>query len=310
MLGAALVLRPLTRDKEVRDYRDAAGELATFVELGGVELHVVDAGAGNPAVVLLHGFAASTFSWRHLVEPLTAAHRVVAFDRPGFGLSQRPTVGSRDERSEMFTVAAGARLTLELLEALDIHEAILVGHSLGGMVAIRAALHDRSRISGMVLVSPAAKMPTGSSALARLSRVEGLRTPAERVARTVMPRATRLAPLLWHDHRSVDQSVLDGYAEPFSIDGWDRSLIDVLASLDEAAPSPSELARLEGVPTLVMVGDHDRVIRRGAVRSLAEAIPGATFVELSDCGHLPQEERPEAVLDLVNSFLDGLPARS
>src|SRR5204863_28486 len=93
----------------------------------GTPIRYIDAGAG-PAVVLIHGFAASMYAWRHTIGPLAAAgYRVVAFDDRGFGFSARPATG--------YANADYVRLVVALLDSLHIPDAVLVGHSMGGEIA-------------------------------------------------------------------------------------------------------------------------------------------------------------------------------
>ncbi|HEX9244803.1 MAG TPA: alpha/beta fold hydrolase, partial [bacterium] len=95
--------------------------------IDGTRIRYIDAGAG-PAVVLIHGFAASMYAWRHTIPPLVAAgYRVVAFDDRGFGFSDRPATG--------YANADYVRLVVALLDTLRIPDAVLIGHSMGGEIA-------------------------------------------------------------------------------------------------------------------------------------------------------------------------------
>jgi pimeloyl-ACP methyl ester carboxylesterase len=118
-----------------------------FVEVDGVRLHYRMRGDGPP-VVLLHGNAVTVddFEASGLVEPLSRDHRVIAFDRPGFGHSQRP-------RGRAWTVAAQAALIHKALRQLGITQpAVVIGHSMGTMVALAMALDFPESVAGLVLV--------------------------------------------------------------------------------------------------------------------------------------------------------------
>ena len=111
-----------------------------FVDVNGLRVHYKEAGQGEPALILEHGFAASLFSWREVLGPLAQKRRVVAFDRPAFGLTERPMEW---EGPNPYSVETQADLTIGLMDALGIQKAILVGNSAGGTVATLAGRPGR-----------------------------------------------------------------------------------------------------------------------------------------------------------------------
>jgi pimeloyl-ACP methyl ester carboxylesterase len=119
----------------------------TFVEAEGVRLHYLDRGTG-PAVVLIHGNGVmlQDFEASGVLGLLAGAHRVLAFDRPGFGYSDRP-------RGTVWTPLAQGRLLLAALRALGVERPVVVGHSWGTLVALAMALEDPAALAGLVLVS-------------------------------------------------------------------------------------------------------------------------------------------------------------
>jgi len=120
--------------------------LGRFVEVDGVRLHYVDRGEG-PAIVLLHGNMVSLkdFEASGLIDALARTRRVIAFDRPGFGHSSRP-------RDRLWTPAAQAKLLSEAFKLLDIDRPVVLGHSMGAMVAIELGLNHPRDIDGLVLL--------------------------------------------------------------------------------------------------------------------------------------------------------------
>jgi len=117
-----------------------------FLEVDGVHLHYVDRGEG-PAVVLLHGNMVSLkdFEACGLIDRLAQTRRVVAFDRPGFGHSSRP-------RDRLWTPAAQAKLLSAAFRLLDIDRPVVLGHSMGAMVAVELGLNHSQDIDGLVLL--------------------------------------------------------------------------------------------------------------------------------------------------------------
>ncbi len=144
-LGAAyLVVRNKTRQAE-RD-NPPAGQ---FLTANGVRLHYLERGQG-PVLVLLHGnlTMAQDFQLSGLLELLARTHRVIAFDRPGYGYSERPR-----ERAENWTPQSQAHLLAQALQQLDIDQFLLLGHSWGAMVAAAMAMDYPDRVKGLLLLS-------------------------------------------------------------------------------------------------------------------------------------------------------------
>ena len=115
-------------------------------------------GQGRPAIVLLHGFASSTFSWREVLPKLGERGRTVAFDRPAFGLTERPLPESWQgdwKTQNPYALDAQVELTTGLMDQLGIDEAVLVGNSAGGAVAMLTALENPKRVKALVLIDPA-----------------------------------------------------------------------------------------------------------------------------------------------------------
>jgi pimeloyl-ACP methyl ester carboxylesterase len=134
--------------------RQLADADSRFVEISGLDVHYKAAGAGQPVLVLLHGFGASTFTWQEVTAPLSEVGTVLAFDRPAFGLTERPLPGEW-EGDNPYSPENQADLTIALLDQFGIREATLVGHSAGGTVATLTALRHPQRIAALVLVAPA-----------------------------------------------------------------------------------------------------------------------------------------------------------
>jgi pimeloyl-ACP methyl ester carboxylesterase len=142
LAGTALVNRANTKRAEAKT--PSVGE---FVEVDGVRLHYVDHGKG-PAVVLLHGNGVTLqdFEVSGVLGLAAKQHRVIAFDRPGFGYSERP-------RTTIWTPAAQASLIAHALKQIGVERAVVVGHSWGTMVALAMALDHPDAVAGLVLLS-------------------------------------------------------------------------------------------------------------------------------------------------------------
>ena len=276
-----------------------------FADLNGIKVHYKVAGEGRPAVVLLHGFAASLFSWREVIGPLAESHTVVAFDRPGFGLTERPLPGEWEGQSP-YSPEAQADLTVALMDELGIDRAVLVGNSAGGTVAALTALRYPERVEALVLVDPAIYQG-------------GMQFPG--VVRWLLstPQARRLGPLFvrsirdwglefgrsaWHDPSKITDEIWDGYTKPLQAENWDKGLYEVtLAS--RSLGLDKRLNEIQ-VPVLVFTGDDDRIVPTEQSIRLAGELSNAELALAPNCGHVPHEECPEFFLAVVNRFLAGL----
>jgi pimeloyl-ACP methyl ester carboxylesterase len=274
-----------------------------FVEVEGIRLHYKQMGEGVPVFLLLHGFGASTFSWREVMEPLAEVGTVIAFDRPAFGLTERPMRNTGDWPGyNPYSYEAQPRLAVGLMDTLGIDSAILVGNSAGGTVSVLTALRYPQRVEALILVDAAVYVGGGSPQLLR---------PLLR-----LPQADRLGPLFvrrirswsrdfgrsaWHDPSRIQPEFWEGYERPLRAENWDRALWE----LTRSAERPALAERLDEIsmPVLVITGDDDRIVPTEQSIRLAGELPDARLSVLQACGHIPQEECPQAWLEAVETFL-------
>ena len=104
-----------------------------FIEVNGLRVHYKNYGQGEPVFILLHGFGASLFSWREITDPLSQYGTVIAYDRPAFGLTERPLAWDGENP---YNPQAQVELVIGLMDQLNIEKAILVGNSAGGTISI------------------------------------------------------------------------------------------------------------------------------------------------------------------------------
>lgn len=273
-----------------------------FVEVNGLRVHYKAAGQGEPTLILLHGFAASVFSWREVMAPLAAEGTVIAFDRPASGLTERVLAGEWQGENP-YTVEAQADLTVGLMDRLGVEKAVLVGNSAGGTIALLTALRHPTRVEALVLVDAA--IYEGGGAPAWVRPLLGL-PQAERLGlwliRSFPSWGERLGRAAWHDPTKITPEVWDGYRKPAQVQNWDRALWE-LTLASRPLGLAKRLAEVQ-VPTLVITGDDDRVVPTAQSIRLAQELPNAELAVLPACGHVPQEECPEAFLGAVQGFLN------
>ena len=268
---------------------------AREVLVQGRRIRYVETGRGTP-VVMIHGLGASLYAWRKNLAPLAAAgFRVIAFDLPGFGFS--------DKTDTCYDNESYVRATVALFDSLHLADAVLVGHSMGGAIAAQVAIDHPERVRGLVLI--------GSAGL-------GVRQPLVlRVARWPLlgPIALalrgrgltgRILRATYADPANVTEADVDQYYAPTVQPGYARALRRVLREFRFDGLQ----GQLEHVaaPTLVLWGEEDRIVPIGLGRALALGIPHAAFLSVPHAGHSVQEEAADEVSRLIVKFLhEGLP---
>ncbi len=281
---------------------ELAGPGSHFVEVGELIVHYERAGEGEPALILLHGFGASTFSWHKVITPLAEVGTVVAFDRPAFGLTERPLPGEWEGESP-YSPAAQVALTVGLMDELGLEKAVLVGNSAGGTVAVQTAQAHPNRIAALVLVDPAIYTGGGAGAPGWVLRSPQLRHVGPLLVRSIATRGEELIDRAWHDPALITEATREGYRLPLQARHWDRALWE-LTRARAGAPDPAENLDALRLPVLVITGDDDRIVPTEESIRLAAELPNADLVVIPDCGHVPQEECPGAFLRAVEIFLE------
>jgi pimeloyl-ACP methyl ester carboxylesterase len=267
------------------------------VDVGGTRIYYHRSGRGQP-VVLLHGYLVSHWQWRHVIPRLALEHDVIALDLPGFGESDRPppTAFPYDPRGFADTVVA-------VLDRLGIAHASLMGHSMGGGVALYVAARRPERVTRLVLVDPLVyryRVPLEG----KLLRIPGVGSLLFKTAFSRSLVARYMRDRVYRDPALVTPDWVD-YV-------WQRAnrpggLAAAHATL-RFATDPEIIAgsvRAVRAPTLVVWGADDRLFPSRWAERLAGEIAGAKAIVTPVCGHSPPEERPEEFLRSIVPFLHG-----
>ncbi len=304
ILAVGPFLVPVPPLQNTRPPEELADPDSLFVEIDGLKLHYKQTGQGKPALILLHGFGASLFSWREVMAPLSVEWRVVAYDRPAFGLTERP-IPAEWQGQNPYSLSTQPDLLFALMDSLGIEQAVLVGNSAGGTVAVQAALEKPDRVRGLVLVDAAIYAGGGSPSWLRpLIHTPQMDHLGPLIVRSIQTRGEDLITTAWHDPAQITPEVRAGYRKPLQGDHWDRALWELTK-----ASQPGNLGEqvdLLKMPVLVITGDDDRIVPTEQSLRLAQAIPQAGLAVIPECGHVPQEECPQAFLDAVLPFIHSL----
>ena len=276
-----------------------ADEDSKFIEVNGVSVHYKTYGEGEPTFILLHGFGASLFSWREVVEPIAEYGTVIAYDRPAFGLTERPMEW---EGESPYSQDSQVELVIGLMDALGIEQATLVGNSAGGTVSMLTALKYPERVTSLILVDPAVYAGGGAPAWIRPL----LGTPqfdhlGPLFARQLEAQGTEFLKTAWHDPSKITPEIFEGYQQPLQVENWDKALWELTVSSRESglAERVSEF----DLPILVITGDDDRIVPTEQSLRLAEELPNAELAVIPQCGHVSHEECPTEFMQAVTDFL-------
>jgi len=276
-----------------------------FVAVNGLTVHYKEVGQGEPTLILLHGFGASLFSWHEVMDPLAQmGHRVIAFDRPAFGLTERPVEWDPTDWAggSPYSPAAQVDLVIGLMDELGIEQAILVGNSAGGTAAMLAAQAHPDRVQGLILLDPAVYAGGGSPSWVRpLLNTPQMNHIGPLIARRIQGWGLDFARSAWHDPSKITLEIWPGYTKPLNSDNWDRALWNLTVASRSSGLTES-LDRFT-LPVLVITGDDDRIVPTEQSVRLAGELPNAELVVIPACGHVPHEECPAPVLEAMASFL-------
>lgn len=277
-----------------------ARESGRFVFVHGLRMFAITEGEG-PDVVLVHGMIDSTFTWRHVFPTLAKEFRVHAIDLPGFGFSDKPDAD--------YETAWLADFVAGYLDVAGVSNAMLVGNSMGGNVAIEVAIRHPDRVSSLILLEAsgawiprddemeevASEPPSWVTGLLRSDFGEALvrMLPTRGVLRD------SLTPAYFSPEELTDER-LDAWHGPLQTENGMAAFM--ARSTAFAVAERDEEIRTIRAPTLVITGDTDRMVEAAVAERYAELIPGSEFELWEDTGHMIQEQRPDRVIASVRRW--------
>ncbi len=267
---------------------------ATYLSLGGDErVRIVTAGPeGGVPVLLLHGWGASAYSFRRLLPLLAeAGYRGIAPDLRGHGLSAKPLDAKR------YSSAAMAAQVRDIMDALRLPNAVLVGQSMGAAIAMDVAATEPSRVRAVVLSGP-----VGFTELRRINLARALRAgswlPGHLPRWGIRLLLRRQYGLLGrYTERDVDE-----YWAPSQFADSSRALFALVNQFDWS-PRPDEYLRQLGDRVRVFVGERDRLIGAAWPRQPVRVLPPEHVIFVPGGGHLLAEETPERIVEAITSLL-------
>jgi pimeloyl-ACP methyl ester carboxylesterase len=273
-----------------------------FLELHGDRVAYRDVGKGDEALLLIHGMAGSSETWRAVIPQLSRRYRVVAPDLLGHGQSAKP-------RGD-YSLGAFAVWLRDFLDELGISRATIIGQSLGGGVAMQFVYQHPDYCQRLVLISSGGLGPDVGWTL-RLLSAPG----AEFILPVIAPR-----PVLTAGNKLRSWIAAAGIQSPRGAEMWSaysslsdaetrqaflRTLRSVVDYRGQAVSALNRLHMAAELPIMAIWGDQDRIIPVDHAYAAQTARPASRLEVLEGVGHFPHVERPSEVVDLIEDFINS-----
>jgi pimeloyl-ACP methyl ester carboxylesterase len=269
------------------------GETSSVINLNQKEF-----GNGDP-VLCVHGLGANIFTWRHFVAPFSKQNKLILVDLRGFGSSPKPD-------DDHYSIEHADDIYRIILDD-DLTKLTLIGNSLGGAIALLVALRlceeEPTRLSRLVLIDAGAykEYLPGYLNLMRsfLGKLIVYLSPSRLAAKFVLKAS-------YYDKNKITAEQVKAYADPIASEGGRHALLEtakqcVPANSDEII---SNLNRIT-VPTLILWGKDDAVIPLKVGELLDQALSDSKLEVIEQCGHIPQEEKPEETIASISRFINA-----
>jgi pimeloyl-ACP methyl ester carboxylesterase len=258
---------------------------------------------GNDVLfVLLHGFGASSFSWRDLTGPLSELGEVWGYDRPGFGFTERPTEWAG---SNPYSVAGNVEyLEYKIKQLAKGRKVIVIGHSAGGQIATFLAAENPELVSGLVLISPAMKPAGFPAAFSKLLNSSSLSKLGPKLAKKFEGIGMQILYKSVHDLKFLTAEVIAGYRKPLENQDWQVGFWQFLKT-PQPRNQKSAIAKVN-CPCLIITGDDDRIVPTRDTIAIAPLYANHRLIVIKNAGHISHEEKPSELLAEVNENLEWL----
>jgi|GEM_PF-477116 len=262
-------------------------------------LHCEIYGSGQP-ILFLHGMGGNSYSWRFMVEPLSKYYQVILIDFRGEGQSPKP-------HDDHYSILDQRDLIYQFILEKNLRRLILVGNSYGGAVSLLLAIKlgapgAPSRLWKLILIDSA-----GYPDHLPLFLVI-LRTPILGwLAVHLLPPSLQILIVLWqsyYDHCKITGEQIEAYAQPLAERGGRHALLEIgKRAIPKDIQKYIDLYPTISVPTLILWGEEDHVLRKDVGTRLNKAIHDSRLEYIDFAGHVPQEEQPDAVVCRIKAFL-------
>jgi pimeloyl-ACP methyl ester carboxylesterase len=268
---------------------------SSYFELHNTKIHYeyFHKSPEEQTIVLLHGFLSSTFSFRRLIPLLKDSFNIISIDLPPFGKSKNSTLYT-------YSLENQAKTVIRLLEYLKINSVILVGHSMGGQVALNICYQKPEVVSQAILLCSSGYLKKSKLPLVLSSYIPFFYLYVKRwLASSGVEKNLKNVV---HDHSLIDETMISGYLQPFT---EDNAIFKGLAKMirDREGDLTTEQLQKITTPCLLIWGEHDKVVPVHIGERLTKDLKDSQLIILKSTGHLVPEERPMEVFKHLLKFV-------
>jgi len=264
-----------------------------FININGIEIYYEFYPNENTTetIVCLHGFLSSSFSFRHLIPLLKNHYNVISVDWPPFGKSGK-------SKQFIYSNRNLAKTIIELLEKLEMKNYSLIGHSMGGQIALNIAYFRPKLVNKIILLSGSAYLKRMKPSLRVLSYFPFAHLFVKRYLEK--SGLENNLQLVVYNKEIIDKEMENGYLEPFLHMEIFPALTRMIRDREDDL-SKEDLKQIE-TPCLLIWGEHDKVVPIHIGKQLHHDLRSSKLIILNEAGHLVPEERPEEVMKYIMEF--------
>ncbi len=246
---------------------------------------------GKPPIFLIHGFVSSIYTFNRLIPMLTEHFSVVAIDLPGFGKSEK-------SKTFVYSFVNYANVIAACIDYFNLKKVILVGHSMGGQVALYTAKTIPDQISKLVLLCSSGYLKRAKKALIYCSYLPFFKQYVKRYIKK--QDVKKSLENVFYNHNLITDELMEEFIEPIREKDFPISLIRLLR-YREGDLTSEQLKEIK-VPALLIWGEEDKVVPVNVGKRLVQDLPQAKLITYEKTGHLVTEEKPEDVYNQILSY--------
>nr|WP_263327801.1 alpha/beta hydrolase [Neobacillus sp. Marseille-Q6967] len=260
----------------------------TYIKAGNVNLYCEYILNGKPPILLIHGFASSTYTFRRIVPLLQKQFSIIAVDLPGFGKSEKST-------SFIYSFHNYAKLLLECIHKFGFSNTYIVAHSMGGQIALHMALIAPEKINKLILLCSSGYLRRAKKLLIYSSYLPFF----EKFVYHYIKRKDVKYHLrnVFFNQTLINDELIQEFGRPLAEKGFYKALIRLLRHR-EGDLLPQQLQDIK-VPVILIWGKEDRVVPLEVGQRLVRDLPNAQLITYEKTGHLITEERPEHIFENI-----------
>jgi pimeloyl-ACP methyl ester carboxylesterase len=314
LFAVLFLLSQLAIAQDFATPQELADDNGQFITANDAEIYYIAEGnPEDPAVVFIHGFGGSTFTWRDVLAPVAeAGFYALALDLPPFGLS--------DKNPELNYARSGMADTVAAwMDALNISQATIVGHSMGGSVTAQFAVRHPEKVTQLVFVAggiapelsartdESSQDEQSASPLGLLDTIDPSAPAAPILIRALVNRGFFEDSLssAYYDANLVTDEAIDGYARLLQIENAPAGFLAYVQARETELITLEDLSQSVNYPIQIIWGIQDTWVPLEVGLAMADALPNVTLVTYDETGHLPMEERSSIFVEDLLAFLQG-----